>query len=442
MAAGSDLASWLAAELGGRVSELRRLTGGASRVTSSFDLTTAEGETQGLILQQYRSGGLSSPEQVHCEVALLRAAHDAGVPTPRVVATGVNDETSSSWLVVERLTGETIPRKILRDAEWALARTRLSEQCAQALADIHRIDASTIPGLAARDPFERPLTFLDAIGVVRPALEYAVQWLERNRPESLHKVVVHGDFRMGNLLVNADGLGGVLDWELAHQGDPAEDIGWLSARSWRFGGEGAVAGLGSIDELLAAYRAAGGSAISADRVRWWQIYAAVKWAVICALQAASHLSGTTKSLELAAIGRRVCESEWDVFVLLGIEPEPLAGPAISAAEPFGSPSAAELLDATAHYLEDKVMTAAGGGAFEARIARNVVRIVERQITLGPRLIAAHRDRLEGLGFSSDEELAGAIRRGLSSDVVATAVCSATRDQLLVANPSYLGRLDR
>ena len=131
---------------------------------------------------------------------------------------------------------------------------------------------------------------------------------------------MHGDFRLGNLLVGPEGLRGVLDWELAHAGDPAEDLGWLSAPAWRFGGAPEVGGFGTLPELLDAYAAAGAEPVDADTVRWWQVYATVKWATICALQASTHLSGAARSVELAAIGRRVCESEWDLFALLGVVP--------------------------------------------------------------------------------------------------------------------------
>src|SRR5271156_635610 len=162
------------------------------------------------------------------ERALLEAAGAAGVPVPAAVAMGVGDELGTDWLVVERLEGETIPRKILRDAEWAGARRALTAQCAGALAAIHTIDPAAVDALPTVDPLGDPLAFLDALGEARPALELGGRWLDRHRPAAGRRVTVHGDFRCGNLLVGPEGLRGVLDWELAHAGDPAEDIGWLS----------------------------------------------------------------------------------------------------------------------------------------------------------------------------------------------------------------------
>ena len=445
-----SIADALGTALHGTVRNLHRLSGGASRITSAFDLEARNGTSRPLILQQDRGDAMVPGGRVPIETALLVAADEAGVPVPGVVAAGAADGLDPGWLVVERLEGETIPRKLLRDPEWELARGRLTAQCGTALAAIHGIDPDTIDGLPRRDPLRHPLPFLDGLGAVRPCLELGVRWLETNQPPTGRRVTVHGDFRMGNLLVGPDGLHAVLDWELAHAGDPAEDIGWLCARSWRFGGPGRVGGFGELTELLDSYVAAGGEVIDADRVRWWEAYAAVKWAVICALQSATHLGGSTRSVELAAIGRRVCESEWDLLVLLGLTPDDsglTAGAATRdpdpapAVEPFGRPTAAELVESVREHLDAAVERSDGGRArFDARIARNVLRMVERELQLGPSIARAHAERLAALGFTGDGALASAIRSGaLDDDLVAVgrALAASTRDQLSVANPSYL-----
>ncbi|MFZ0250051.1 MAG: phosphotransferase family protein, partial [Acidimicrobiales bacterium] len=404
-----ELAAALGRQLGGSVDGLRRLSGGASRVTSAFDLHAQDGTTRPLILQMDR--GPSQQGRVRMEGALLRAAGAAGVPVPAVIALGERDELGASWLVVERLEGETIPRKILRDVEWETARRALTSQAGRALAAIHTIDPAGIEGLPPVDPLGDPLPFLDALGEVRPALELGVRWLAAHRPPAGPPVTVHGDYRFGNFLVGPDGLRGVLDWELAHTGDPAEDVGWLCAPAWRFGGRGEVGGFGALDELLAAYVAAGGEAMTRARVHWWQVYATVKWATICALQASAHLSGVTRSVELATIGRRVCESEWDLFTLLGTPPPPAAAPAAADGPraPFGRPTTAELVEAVREYLDGLMDRSADGAGFEARVARNALGIAERELRFGPALAAAHTTRLAALGCADDAELAATLR---------------------------------
>ncbi len=441
---GDQIAAALAARLGGTVRDLLRLSGGASRVTSAFELEVPGAAPRRLILQMDRGDLGAGGGKVPMERALLEAARAAGVPVPAVVAMGVGDDLGAGWLVVERLEGETIPRKILRDDEWAGARRALTAQCAGALAAIHTIDPGAIDGLPRTDPLGHPLSFLDALGEARPALELGVRWLERHRPAAGRRVTVHGDFRLGNFLVGPDGLRGVLDWELAHAGDPAEDIGWLCAPGWRFGGSGEVGGFGSLEELLGSYAAAGGEAMGRDRVHWWQVQATVKWAVICSLQASAHLSGSTRSVELAAIGRRVCESEWDLFTLLGVAPgDPAPEPVGkgSPMAPFGRPTAAELVEAVREYLEGNVMERSEGGVrFEARVARNALAVVERELLMGREISAAHAYRLRDLGITDDASLAAAIRAGdfdAGWEAVASALAASARDQLLVANPSYL-----
>jgi aminoglycoside phosphotransferase (APT) family kinase protein len=435
-----ELAVALGRQLGGSVQNLRRLSGGASRVTSAFELETPEGGTRRLILQMDR--GASQTGRVRMEGALLRAAGSAGVPVPDVVALGEGDELGASWLVAEHLDGETIPRKILRDDAWAAARRALTAQAGRALAAVHTIDPAAIVDLPPADPLGDPLPLLDALHEVRPALELGVRWLAAHRPPAGPRVTVHGDYRFGNFLVGPDGLRGVLDWELAHRGDPAEDIGWLCAPAWRFGGSGEVGGFGALPELLSAYADAGGGVMDPARVHWWQVYATVKWAAICALQASAHLSGITRSVELATIGRRVCESEWDLFTLLGTPPpampDPLAADGPTA--PFGHPTAAELVEAVREYLDDVMERSEGGARFEARVARNALGIAERELRLGPAFAAAQAARLAGLGFRDDAALAAALRAGALDnewETIAPALAASARDQLLVANPSYL-----
>jgi aminoglycoside phosphotransferase (APT) family kinase protein len=128
--------------------------------------------------------------------------------------------------------------------------------------------------------------------------------------------LVHGDYRLGNIMVNENGLSAILDWELAHIGDPMEDLGWLCVRAWRFGGAFPAAGLGTYDELFDAYASVTGVRPDPEVVRWWEILGTLKWGIICISQAATHLMGIARSHELAAIGRRVCENEYDLIELL------------------------------------------------------------------------------------------------------------------------------
>jgi aminoglycoside phosphotransferase (APT) family kinase protein len=291
------------------IESLRRLTGGASRETWMF---SADG--QDLVLQRVRKG---TPGGLRAEPTVLAAAHVRGVPVPELVVDGSDsDALDRPFMIVKAVVGETIARKIQRDEVFARARHALTSQLGQAAAALHTIDPSSVPGLVDDDQIERFKTVLDDMGEPHPVFEIAFRWLERNRPPAGERRVVHGDFRLGNIMVNEEGLVAILDWELAHLGDPMEDLGWLCVRAWRFGGEQPVAGIGSLQELFDAYESASGIRPDPDVVRWWQILGTLKWGIMCINQANAHLSGMARSHELAAIGRRVCENEYDLIGLL------------------------------------------------------------------------------------------------------------------------------
>jgi aminoglycoside phosphotransferase (APT) family kinase protein len=303
------LADELRARLGvERVDGLRRLSGGASRETWSFDVARAGPTVDELILRRDPPGAPKGGMQR--ERALLEAAAKAGVPVPTVVD---GDDHS---IVMTRLAGETIPRRILRDEEYAAVRPHLAAQCGEVLAALHRIPVDDVPGLEQADQVAQFRELLDTLGEPHPTFELAFRYLEENRPRSERLAVVHGDFRNGNLIVGPEGIRAVLDWELAHAGDPLEDLGWLCVKSWRFGSALPVGGFGDYDQLVTAYEAAGGVAVDRQALRWWEALGTLKWGIMCIMQTVTHTSGAVRSVELAAIGRRVCEVEWDLWKLL------------------------------------------------------------------------------------------------------------------------------
>lgn len=435
------------------VRELRRLSGGASRETWSFDLLDAlAGSTERLILQRVRSGVVGGNAVMEGEATLLAAASEAGVPVAPVLAAS-NDPSvvGSPFLVMGWVEGETIARRLLRDDEFAVARTQLVGQCAGALAAIHEIPTAAGPHLRDQEPVGQLRDLIDLGGQPHPAFELALRWLEDHRPAGGPTTVVHGDFRLGNLMVGPDGLAAVLDWELAHLGDPMEDLGWLCVRAWRFGAAEPVAGLGDYAELFAAYEAASGRPVDPEVVHWWEVLGTLRWGVICILQASSHLSGASRSVELAAIGRRVCENEYDLMRLLGANGEvPAAstrpGPVGTRAELHDAPSAGQLVEAVREFLEGDVMAATDGRVqFHARVAGRVLAIVERELAEGGVDQLRHRARLDALGLADDGALAAAIRAGSVDGrhvEVCASVWSDVVDKVRVANPDYLTAEDR
>ncbi|MEI8239081.1 MAG: phosphotransferase family protein [Actinomycetota bacterium] len=305
-----ELAAALTDVLGvGEVTDLVRLSGGASRDTFRF---LADGRP--LILQRQRGGDI---RDMGIEADVLRAAANAGVPVPHLVANSTDPSSiGAAFMVLTAVEGETIARKILRDDEFATARSLLPAQLGGALAQLHRADVSNVVGLVDVDQLSQYRAVLDFTAQPHPAFELAFRWLEQHRPDPCPPVLVHGDFRLGNLMVGSDGLRAVLDWELAHIGDPMEDLGWLCVKAWRFGSHLPVAGVGEYRELISAYEAASGTTLDSDVVHWWEVLGTLKWGIMCIGQAATHTTGAVRSHELAAIGRRVCENEHDLFLAL------------------------------------------------------------------------------------------------------------------------------
>ena len=133
--------------------------------------------------------------------------------------------------------------------------------------------------------------------------ELAFRWLRARLPSAAAPALVHGDYRIGNVIFGPEGVRTILDWELCHLGDPAEDLGWLCVRAWRFGSDDKPAGgIGTREELFAAYERGGGAPVDPLRVRFWEVFGNPKWAIIH-VQAKTHLDGMVRSVELAAIGR-------------------------------------------------------------------------------------------------------------------------------------------
>ena len=443
------------------ITGLQRLPGGASRESWGAAARTAGGTERRLILLRDMKGvgegggGSARHGDVALQAAAMTAARAAGVPVPEVYDCGAEAlGPGRPYLLTERLDGETIPRRLLRDEAYAAARPGLARRLGEVLAGIHRVDPDCVPGLPRVDALGQATGMYEEFGEPRPALEIGLRWLAEHRPPAAPDALVHGDFRTGNLIVAEDGLRGVLDWELTHRGDPRQDLGWLCTKAWRFGSAEPVGGFGGRADLMSGYADGGGTPPDEATQRWWELYGTVRWALLCRRQAARYLAGGEPSVELAVLGRRVCEQEWDVLLALGYAApltvaDPLtgtAGPPAGTAgpppAPHDRPSGPGLLRAVREFLATEIAAGDPRLAFHARVAANALRIAEREAMLGAGHARDHRARLAALGCADDAELCAAIRDGSLDhrfgDVVA-AVRAMTVDKLAVANPGHLAR---
>ncbi|WP_421841452.1 phosphotransferase family protein [Mycobacterium sp.] len=427
------------------IENLRLLTGGASRSTWAFNAVVG-GTRHSLILRIGPLDGIHAGMELEAWVQSAAAA--AGAPVPRILT---SDDSAAAlgnpFLICQKVEGETIVRRIQRQLDDA-GRGRLLRQCAQALAAIHQADARD-PRLARGDQIVQWRERLDAMGDNTATFEWGFAWLAAHQPPPSPEVLVHGDYRMGNLVVDSSGLAAVLDWELVHIGEAYEDLAWFCIRAWRFGAPASrgAGGLDTIESFLRSYEEASGTTVDRVVFHWWLVLATLRWGVICRYQAERHLSGRVRSVELAAIGRRVCETEWDLLDLLD-EPrgedthhatarnEPSG---LSVAGIHGRPTAPELVAAAAEFLENDVREATSGQVnFHARVAANALRMVERELL--DKDESAVRAALSTLGFADESTLAAAIRAGdldgRSGPKTTSCLRALVGHRLAIAHPGY------
>jgi len=309
----------LEAGVEGKVCNLVPLTGGASKEIWQFEVSKNK-QTTKMILR--RGSGIEGPLAIKTsdEAKIQKEVIKVGAPVPQILAVSKNEEELGDSYIMNFIEGESIARKILRDKEYKKALPVLAYQCGEAIAKIHNVDInnfSFLPKKPAEDQLEDLYLTYESFEQPSPVFEYAYLWLKEQDFGNFQESLVHGDFRLGNIIVNADGLQSIIDWELAHIGNPLQDLGWVCGNSWRFGkNDKVVGGFGELEDLLEGYNSISKLKVNKEMVRCWQVFGTFRWGVICLIQAYAHLNGTINSIEKAAIGRRVSETEIDIVDLL------------------------------------------------------------------------------------------------------------------------------
>ncbi len=317
---------------GTEVEGLVRLSGGASRETWSFDAVMPDGARQPLILKRdpmdrqadkqfegVPEGRLAVDRLT--EGRLLQLAGEAGAPAPTVPFFLAKDRRTTAGFFTHRLEGEALGRRILREDVYAKARPKLAFQVGHAAARFHGIAGDVLPplrGLRAAAELLHYRAIMDSFRQPHAGFEYGFRWLQERLEQAGERYTLnHGDFRNGNILVNGDGLCGVLDWESAHLGNPNSDLGWMCVRSWRYGyHDKVVGGFGDVSEMLDGYEAGGGGRIDREEIYFWQVFGTLRWGILCMILGFTHIDGEQRSIEYAAIGRRAAETEYDLLQLL------------------------------------------------------------------------------------------------------------------------------
>jgi len=454
-----------------RLVQVERLSGGASQETYRLTLHTNAGELL-LAMRRAPGGGLDEerPENypgLDVEAKLMQAAAAVGVPEPEVVHVLQPEDGIGEGFIMQWLEGEALGARIARAPAYAGLREHLAYDCGRMLAQIHAID---LDATGLRDDLQvtRPAEFVEqtweryrAFPSPQPMIDYTARWLLDHLPDTPVHALVHNDFRNGNVMVNEQGVVAVLDWEIAHIGDPMRDLGWICTNSWRFGvAELPVGGFGTREDLFRGYAETSGVTVDAERVKFWEVFGSFWWAVGCLGMAEHYRNGPDQTVERPGIGRRSSECQVDCANLIFpgavklIDDSlltPIGKPGPKEGEGYQMPQLDELLLSVRDFLRTDVMAETTGRTqFLARVAANSLDIVDREVRVGARLEAQEISELTALGFkatAADElaslrwQLVNALRDGsqtLDSDALKTYLRNSTANQLAIDQPKYSG----
>ncbi len=435
-----------------------RLSGGASQETYRIVVATADGERR-LAMRRTPGGlpterGMLGGAGIRTEARLMQCAHEAGVPEPHVYRVLEPSDGLGEGFLMEWLEGETLGARIVRSDELREVRPTLARQCGEILARIHAIDLDAT-GLADQLQTQDPRVFVEQtwdayrlLGTPQPMIDFTARWLLDHLPVAPRRTLVHNDFRNGNLMVSKVGVVAVLDWEIAHIGDPMRDLGWICTNSWRFGRRDLeVGGFGRTEDLFAGYESVSGTKVDPVHVEFWEVFGSFWWAVGSLKMAHRFRTGPDRSVERAAIGRRTSECQVDCVNLL------IPGPVdriILEAETsnLDMPRIDELTLGVRDLLRGDVMAASKGRLqFMARVAANALDIVHRELAIGPEHRRRERDRLCTLLGGDDEleplrwRLVEALRDGtmpLDSPELAAHLRETVVNQIAIDQPRYSG----
>ncbi len=416
---------------------LERLSGGANMESWRF---VTGGET--CVLRRAPSLEMMAgrPMDHAGEAALIRAARASGVMAPEVLVELTAEDGIGSGYVMRAISGSPDPNAFLAEADPAIA----IRDIARELVATHRTDCTglPVPVMDTAEALHELRTRFLAYGGDRPILALALRWLEANIPPPVAPSLVHGDFRLGNLMFEHGRVTGVLDWELAHLGDWHEDLAFGCMTVWRFSRPDRPGyGLTTVEELAAAYEDAGGGKFDAARFRFWTIYRTFWWALGCLQMGGFWRAGHDRSVERVVVARRTAEQELDLLLLLeDLAPQAERERPLPPATPpllpgSGEPSGAEILTAISEWLNSDIKPLVSGrGKFDLAVARNALGIVAREIQQRPVATdaALSADLLAGKADLSTPGLLARLRRmaldKLSADMPKYPALAAARAQ--------------
>ncbi|MXX77140.1 MAG: phosphotransferase [Holophagales bacterium] len=393
-----------------RLAGIERLSGGASQETYRLQVETTAGLRE-LALRRSPDGKGEDARAVErsapglrVEAKLMRVARQNGIPEPEVFYVLEPGDELGAGFVMEWLEGVALGARIVRSPDLARTRPKLARQCGEILGRLHTIDLEAhgldrdLASLGAVDFIEQTRGRYEALGTPQPMIDFTARWLTENLPDSPERTLVHNDFRNGNLMVDRTGVIAVLDWEIAHIGDPMRDLGWICTNSWRYGAgpELPVGGFGTYEDLFAGYEATSGRPVDLKRVQYWEVFGSFWWAVSTLGMTQHYRQGLDRSVERVTIGRRTTECQVDCVNLLIPGPVELVAAPDELPDP-DMPRLEELVSATRDFLHGQVRDETTGRTrFHALVAGNALDIVYRDLHCGAEHRLREHERLRGL----------------------------------------------
>lgn len=438
--------------------KLERLSGGASQETYRITIASSEGDR--LLAMRRAAGGeegeiTAQHPGLAVEALLMQVARAQGVPEPKVYYVLQPQDGIGAGFIMQWLEGEALGARIVKAPELDAVRPQLAHMFGVTLARIHSIDLQAtgldqhLQHLTPEDYVRQTWERYQAFETPQPMIDFTARWLLDNLPSNYTPSLVHNDYRNGNVMVDTSGIVAVLDWEVAHIGDPMRDLGWMLTHSWRFGrAHLPVGGFGTADDFYAGYESVTGVAVDPQAVKFWQVFGSFWWAVGCLGMAEHYRNGPDQSVERPGIGRRSSECQVDCVNLL------IPGP-VSLVEPqtdnvyVDMPRADELLKSVTDFLREQVMSETTGRTqFLARVAGNSLDIVQREMALGETAAGQERERLRTLLASPEtdlmqlrEQLVQGLREGqidLNAPGLAEHLRASIVNQINIDQPRYAG----
>ncbi|MCI4643925.1 MAG: phosphotransferase family protein [Hyphomonadaceae bacterium] len=297
-----------------KVTAMTRIPGGASRETYSVD-AEIDGTSRGLILRRDPAASLIDTDRAVEFAAIGSVYGHSGLPVPEAIALETDPEPlGGAFFLMSRIDGGT-PLNPFRIQDIDPHRASIGQQFFRHLGMISAVEAekSALAGLIdLPDPalcWQRELDYW--AGEIakdqahpEPIAEAAIRWLRANPPPPAQRLsVVHGDYRSGNFLHDGAGnITAILDWEMAHIGDPYEDLAWATDPLWCGGEKTLAAGFLPWPDAIAIWQESSGCRFDPAAFEWWSIFSSVKGLAIWISAAKAYAEGENDDPILAWSG--------------------------------------------------------------------------------------------------------------------------------------------